>query len=288
MSLPTPPAPDVLYTERGKAYRAQQSPTRAVRAFETTLSVVPNDPFTLSALAHAQATLGARDKAAETWARLQFIWSDATASLAPLAAVRALGLSASPVDRSPGKQRNYVRTSLDQHGPAIWTANPAPALDARDASGKAMSLDEFKAKNERQVFYLGGTGVHSMTRLKHNGDHTDEFGRLATVLLAVSSDTPEVTAKAHDCFAWRLLSDPTLANASRFKSYDDFEEIPIHTTLIIDRQGRIHWGRHGGDPFDDVKFLQAQLRRMNEPKDEGRGTKDEGVKKEGKVTIEQR
>jgi peroxiredoxin len=73
-----------------------------------------------------------------------------------------------------------------------------------------------------------------------------------------------VNAKSQEGFPFRLLSDATLANAKRFKSYDDFEEMPIHSTLLIDRQGRIHWGRHGGDPFDDVKFLQAQLRRMNE------------------------
>ena len=54
------------------------------------------------------------------------------------------------------------------------------------------------------------------------------------MLLAVSSDTPEVNAKAQDGFAWRLLSDPSLANAKRFKSYDDFEEMPIHSTLLID------------------------------------------------------
>ena len=289
-----PGYPYVLYTELGKAYMAQQSPTLAVRAFEKTLSIVPNDPFTLSALAHAQATLGARDKAAETWARLQFIWSDAAANLAPLAAVRALGLSASPVDRSPGKQRNYVRTSLDQHGPAIWTANPAPALDARDASGKALSLDEFKGKNVLLVSYLGGTCVHCMTQLKQIGDQKDEFGRLDTVLLAVSSDTPGVNAKAQGGFAWRLALRSDAGQREALQSYDDFEEMPIHSTLLIDRQGRIHWGRHGGDPFDDVKFLQAQLRRMNEPKDGGRRTKDEGrgkdegVKKEGKATDERR
>ena len=226
--------------------------------------MVPNDPFTLSVLAQAQVAAGARDKAADTWARLQFIWSDATAGLKPLASARALGLTAPPVDRSPGKQRNYPRTSLDQHGPAIWTANPAPPLDARDATGAVVTLDEFKGKNVLLVFYLGGTCVHCLTQLKQIGEQKDEFGRLDTVLLAVSSDTPEVNAKSQEGFAWRLLSDPTLANTKRFKSYDDFEAMPIHSTLLIDRQGRIHWGRHGGDPFDDVKFLQAQLRRMNE------------------------
>ena len=209
-----PGYPYVLYTELGKAYLAQQSPTLAIRAFEKTLSVVPNDPFTLSVLAQAQVAAGARDKAAETWARLQFIWSDATAGLKPLAAARALGLSAPPVDRSPGKQRNYARTSLDQHGPAIWTANPAPALDARDAAGAVVTLEEFKGKNVLLVFYLGGTCVHCLTQLKQIGEQKDEFGRLDTVLLAVSSDAPEVNAKSQDGFAWRLLSDPTLANAS--------------------------------------------------------------------------
>ena len=259
-----PGYPYVLYTELGKAYLAQRSPTLAVRAFEKTLSVVPNDPFTLAALAQAHAALGDKDKAADVWARLQFIWSEARAGIKPLDATRALGLSATPVDRSPGTQRNYPRTSLDRLGPAIWTANPAPRLDARDAAGQVVSLDEFKGKNVLLVFYLGGTCVHCMTQLKQIGDQKDEFGRLDTVLLAVSSDTPEVNAKSQDGFAWRLLSDPALANAKRFKSYDDFEEMPIHSTLLIDRQGRIHWGRHGGDPFDDVKFLQAQLRRMNE------------------------
>lgn len=258
-----PGYPYVLYTELGKAYLAQQSPTLAIRAFEKTLMVVPGDPFALAALAQAQMALGAKDKAAEAWARLQFIWSDARTSLAPLSAARALGLTATPVDRSPGPQRNYARTSLDTHGPAIWTANPAPRLDALDAAGAPVTLDQFKGSNVLLVFYLGGTCVHCMTQLKKIGDQKDEFGRLDTVLLAVSTDTPEVNTKAQDGFPFRLLSDPTLANTRRFKSYDDFERMPIHSTLLIDRQGRIHWGRPGGDPFEDVAFLQAQLRRMN-------------------------
>ena len=202
--------------------------------------------------------------------RLQFIWSACSAGLQactqlePFTAVRALGLSAPPFDPSPGTQRNYVRTSLDQHGPAIWTANPAPLLDARDAAGTIVSLDEFKGKNVLLVFYLGGACVHCLTQLKQIGDQKDEFGRLDTVLLAVSSDAPEVNAKALDGFPLRLLSDPSLANAKRFKAYDDFEEIAIHSTILIDRQGRIQWARHGGQPFDDVTFLQAQLRRMNQ------------------------
>ena len=45
---------------------------------------------------------------------------------------------------------------------------------------------------------------------------------------------------------------------------DDFEEIAIHSTILIDKDGRVHWARHGGAPFDDFKFIVSQLQRMNQ------------------------
>ena len=37
----------------------------------------------------------------------------------------------------------------------------------------------------------------------------------------------------------------------------------IHSTILIDRDGKVHWASHGGAPFTDYAFLAAQLRRMN-------------------------
>ena len=62
----------------------------------------------------------------------------------------------------------------------------------------------------------------------------------------------------------RLLSDERFANAHRFHSYDDFEEIELHSTILIDKKGRVHWARNGGEPFSDNAFLIKQLERMNE------------------------
>jgi peroxiredoxin len=62
----------------------------------------------------------------------------------------------------------------------------------------------------------------------------------------------------------RLLSDDHFANAHRFHSNDDFEEMELHSTILIDKQGRVHWARTGGDPFSDVAFLTKQLERMNQ------------------------
>ena len=94
-----------------------------------------------------------------------------------------------------------------------------------------------------------------------------QWDKLDTVVLAVSSAKvdPEATAiKALNGTAVRLLSDTDHANARRFRSYDDFEEIELHSTSLIDKEGRVYWARFGGDPFTDLAFLEKQLKRMNE------------------------
>ena len=37
----------------------------------------------------------------------------------------------------------------------------------------------------------------------------------------------------------------------------------VHSTILIDKQGRVHWASTGGEPFGDMAFLSKQLERMN-------------------------
>jgi alkyl hydroperoxide reductase subunit AhpC len=59
----------------------------------------------------------------------------------------------------------------------------------------------------------------------------------------------------------RLLSDVDHAGARRFATYDDFENIELHSTILIDKEGRVRWKRTGGDPFMDVGFLLEEIAR---------------------------
>lgn len=61
-----------------------------------------------------------------------------------------------------------------------------------------------------------------------------------------------------------LLSDTDHVNARRFTSYDDFEDMELHSTILIDTRGRVHWKRTGGDPFTDMDFILKEVKRMNE------------------------
>jgi peroxiredoxin len=257
--------PTLMWSKIGYAYLAQSSPKLAIDAFTRALTAVPNDPFALSGLVRAHHAVGDIKAATDALGRLEFVWSDAE-DVRWLREARATGIKAPPLDPSPAKQRSYAKTTLSQYGPAVWAPFAAPALDVTDSTGKRLALDQFRGKNVILVFYLGVGCPHCVKQLKDLSERASEYERLDAEIVAVSQDQPETNARSQEMtpLKMKVASDDNFANARRFKSYDDFEEMGIHSTILIDKQGRVYWAKHGGSPFDDFKFLSEQLRRMNE------------------------
>jgi peroxiredoxin len=106
-----------------------------------------------------------------------------------------------------------------------------------------------------------------MNQLKQIEAKHNTWSQFDTVVLAVSpnklEDTTEAAGKAKLDHI-RFLSDPDRDKARRFSAYDDFEEMELHATILIDKKGRVHWGSIGGEPFTDMDFLEKQLKRMNQ------------------------
>ncbi len=256
----------LMWARLGFAYLDQRSPTLAVDAFERALKAVPNDPFSLAGLVQAHHALGQSAPAADAMGRLEFVWSDAEPGLRWLRDARATGIKAPPRDRSPMRQRSYRATTLDHYGPAIWSPFAAPALDVADPTGARVTLDQFRGRNVVLTFYLGAGCAHCVKQVKDLAARADEWSRLDAVVVAVSQDPAAANARSQALspLAVTLGSDAGWVNARRFKSYDDFEEMGIHSTILIDKEGRVHWAQHGGPPFEDYTFLAAQLQRMNE------------------------
>jgi tetraacyldisaccharide-1-P 4'-kinase len=61
-----------------------------------------------------------------------------------------------------------------------------------------------------------------------------------------------------------LLSHPDHANARRFHSCDDFEDIEMHSTILIDKKGWVCLGAFRRRSVSDVSFLAKQVKRPNE------------------------
>jgi len=259
--------PESVYNGLGEAYLKLQSPALAAQAFEKALELTRNDLFALSGLVRAYAAMGEKAKAEDAMGRLLFVSADADAGVAVLSRARQTGITGVARDASPGPQRNYLRTSLERFGPNRWEPYAAPALAVKDAAGKPVTLEQFRGRNVMLIFYLGEECPHCMRQLHAIADKKDAWSRLDTEVLAVSSASPARNAEARKAFGdlpFQLLSDDRFENARRFHSYDDFEEMELHSTILIDKSGGVYWARTGGEPFGDMEFLEKQLVSMNE------------------------
>jgi peroxiredoxin len=258
--------PQLLYNSLGAAYLDAKSPVLAAQAFEKALTSTRNDWFALAGLVQAYHATGEAKKAEEAMARLMYVTADADKGLAWLERARATGVAATARDSSPAPQRNYKAMNLDRFGPAVWEPYAAPKLAVVDSERKPVTLEEYRGKNVILVFYLGKECLHCLKQLRDIDGKKQEWSRLDTVVLAVSSNQPADNNAALKTIAApvaRILSDSGFKNTRRFHAYDDFEEMEIHSTILIDKKGRVHWARSGGEPFGDMEFLVKQLERMN-------------------------
>ncbi len=260
--------PEPLYAHLGEAYLTMKSPELARDAFQKALELTRNDLFALSGLVRAYMALGEKDKAKDAMARLLYVTANADKGLKVLELAKAAGVTATPRADTPASERNYARVPLEQYGPPKWEPYAAPALEVHDPAGKLVSLADYRGTNVILVFYLGVECPHCMRQLHTLQKNKEEWERLDAVVLAVSSTAPAKNAgqlkQFGDLSGIRLLSDDQYANAHRFHSYDDFEEMELHSTSLIDKKGRVYWARFGGDPFDGTAFLAKQLERMNQ------------------------
>ncbi len=249
----------------GDHYRKQGDNKLAIECYERALKNEPNDGFSLSGLALAHHANGDRAKAALFAGRLSYVWSQADPKLKWMEDVQKLNLAAKPVAETPRKERVYRPKELDSIGPMNWQPFQAPNLQVLDRDGKPVRLDDFKGKNVILVFFLGEACVHCVGQLKSINDRGAEFDSQETVVLAVCSASPEKlkASTTLDQASIKFFSDTAHENARRFASYDDFEDMELHSTILIDKTGRVRWKRTGGDPFTNIDFLLSELKRVN-------------------------
>ncbi|MBK9385672.1 MAG: peroxiredoxin family protein [Planctomycetes bacterium] len=252
-----------LYNALGNAYLELGAPKLAAACYEKTLETVFHDGFALAGLVVAYHRLGETEKAADAMARLGVVWSDAQRPNRWLEAAEATGIKAAPRLDAPLQQRNYAKEVLQVSGPSLWVPSDLPDLVAKNAAGETVRLSDHRGRNVLLIFYLGDECAHCLQQLRQAEERNEKFAKLDTVILAISQDNVEEIAAQQESFGLTLLSDEEFTMARRFRSYDDFEEIELHSTFLVDREGKLHWSRIGGEPFTDFDFLEKELVRMN-------------------------
>lgn len=247
-----PGTPWTIWRVIGDTYRQNGEPKLAIDAYQRALKKEAMDAFVLSGLAACWKELGDLPRARSYAAEFASVWTSPDPGLpwTEIVAGLKLDLKPKPVIRP------YVPAKLDSMGPSNWKPFAAPRLDVLDANSKPVSLQDYRGKNVVLVFYLSDQCAHCMEQLKAISARSKDFDQANAVVLAVCNAV-ESTAPLEGV---RLLRDKDHANARRFASYDDFENIELHSTILIDTEGRVRWKRTGGDPFMKVDFLLRQLK----------------------------
>ncbi|WP_152050940.1 redoxin domain-containing protein [Tautonia marina] len=159
------------------------------------------------------------------------------------------------------------RIDLDTVGPLTWSPFPAEPLEGVDTDGITHRLEDYRGQNVLLIFYLGGDCAHCMEQLIAFSKDIDRIRDTGTVVLAVSTDDLERTTALKTNgeveFTMPLLSDPDLAAFRRYGAFDDFEDMPLHGTFLIDAQGNLRYQDISWQPFLDVDFVVSELSRIN-------------------------
>ena len=186
--------------------------------------------------------------------------------LAPI--VEHLGLAPDWRVSSAGKSDVGERPALDSLGPFRWQPCSAHAWTLPDASNKKRSLADYRGRPVLVVFYLGHGCKHCIEQLNLLAPVARDFESQGISIVAVSTDsvaglhktTEKATADAG--FPFPIVSDESLDAFKAYGAYDDFEQMALHGTYLIDGDGKVRWQDISFEPFSDLKFLVGESRRL--------------------------
>lgn len=166
------------------------------------------------------------------------------------------------------------RPAHDSLGPFRWAPPAAPDWTLADASGKPMSLADFRGRPVLVIFYLGKGCSHCMEQLNNFAPVTATYAKAGIPIVAISTDTPAGLAetfqktaeieggKARNPFPFPLLSDADLKVFKAYRAYDDFENQALHGTFLIDGDGRVRWQDISYEPFMYTDWLLEECQRL--------------------------
>jgi peroxiredoxin len=159
------------------------------------------------------------------------------------------------------------RRPLPSLGPLLWRPWTAPDWKLKDSEGRTHSLAEFRGKPVLMIFFLGRGCLHCKQQLEVFAKKSRELSAAGLTVIAVSTDDEKgIRGSLADYkpapFPFLMLSDPKSQVFQAFRAYDDFEQITLHGTILIDADGFVRWHDESFEPFMDVDFVITEANRL--------------------------
>ena len=158
------------------------------------------------------------------------------------------------------------RPNLDDLGPFRWSPSPAPDWALSGMAGRTVALKDYRGRPVIAIFYLGAGCGHCIEQLNLFKPVVPEFAAAGISLVAVSTETvdglQQTFEKTNLAPDFPLVSDHDLDVFKAYRAFDDFENVPLHGTFLIDGNGLVRWQDISFEPFKEVKFLLTESKRL--------------------------
>ena len=246
----------------------------AIKATATFMKSRPNQTRSLAAKVEILWLAGKKDEAAAAFKLLQKSSSQVQLGapvydrLAPIAQELKLPTdwtvateTATETAADTGK-----RPELDVLGPFRWQPMSAPAWSLKDHKNKSCSLKQFRGKPVIVIFYLGHGCLHCAEQLAEFAPMAEKFKQAGIEMIAISTDPIDDLKQSIENYKgtmpFPLVSNAKLDIFKAYRAFDDFEDIPLHGTFLIDGSGHVRWQDISYDPFMDPQFVLDESKRL--------------------------
>lgn len=246
--------------------------TRAVEVLQQEVKERPGRVRSLAQLVAALDAAGQRDEAIARLGELRRVAGRADLDLPALARlqplVQAAGLPADWRDPQPFGADFGPRPDLAELGPFRWAPVPAVGYDLPRVGGGRDRLAARRGRPTLVVFYLGFGCLHCIEQLQAVSPRAADFAAAGIDIVAIGSDAAGRAAESlaamaeNERFAFPLLADAELTAFKAWRCHDDFEQMPLHGTFLVDADGLVRWQDIGFEPFTQVDWLLAESRRL--------------------------
>ena len=212
------------------------------------------------------------DEAKAAFAKLRTVAGHADLDSPVLSRLASLAKAQSWPDdwRTPAAPSTDVgeRPVLDSLGPFRWSPSPAIDFSLPAPGEKTLSLTDYRGKPVVVIFYLGAGCLHCVEQLQKFAPRVNDLQQAGVSIVGISTEdlaslTTSVTNFSKDSpFPIPLAADPERRIFKAYRAFDDFENIPLHGTLLIDGAGLVRWQDISFEPFQDVDFVLNEAKRL--------------------------
>jgi len=161
-----------------------------------------------------------------------------------------------------------TRPELGALGPFRWQPPKAPSWKLKDYKGAERSLAGYQGRPVCIIFYLGYGCIHCAEQLQAFAPRAKDFKAVGLDVIAISSNNREDLKKslaAYDKgeFPFPLVANPDLDVFKAYRAYDDFENLALHGTYLVDEKGSILWHDISYEPFMEPEFVLSEWLRLS-------------------------